>query len=145
MLYLAESPSQALGELLQGYRGRRLSRAHLRRHGHALALVGVRVATGLSERIPDLTDEATLSRLGFRADDLGGREHGLSQAIARSLHASGDAGFRWWSALTGAWRTTVLFPDRCAAPDLAWEDPTVVRLDSPALAAAARVLGIQLP
>lgn len=145
VLYLAESAAHALGELLQAFRSRRISRAHLRRHGHGLAVVAVRVATGLTERIPDLTDDATLARLGVRADDLAGDRLGVSQSVARRLHAAGDAGFRWWSTLTGAWRTTVLFPDRCAATDLAWQEPAAVRLDSPALAAAARVLGIQLP
>lgn len=142
VLYLAESPEHAVGEVLQGFRGRRIGPDHLRRHGHALAVVSVRLSDELATRLPDLTDPATLARLGVRPDALASHERRATQAIARELHAGGAPGFRWWSALTGAWHGVVLFADRLDGADLAVGAPEALTMDHPAVTTAATLLGI---
>ena len=47
VLYLAESQAHAVGEAMQSFRGRTVGDAHLRRHGHVLALVDVSVGVSL--------------------------------------------------------------------------------------------------
>lgn len=111
--YLAESPEHAVGEALSPFRGTSFRPAYLRQSGHRLALVEVRLATTLVRRIADCTDPAVLARLDIRPDELAHHDRTRTQAIARRLHARrGTAGLRWWSALTGAWHTTVVFTDR---------------------------------
>ncbi|HEU4699563.1 MAG TPA: RES family NAD+ phosphorylase [Gemmatimonadales bacterium] len=142
VLYLAETAEHAVGEVLQGFRGRRIGPAHLRRHGHPLALVSVLLGDDLSTRLSDLTDPATLALFGIRPDALASHERRTTQAIARELHARGEPGFRWWSSLTGAWHGVVLFADRLGGADLAIGDPETLAIDHPAVATAAALLGI---
>jgi len=111
--YLAESAEHAVGEMLAPFRGTTFHPSYLRQSGHRLALVEVRLAATLVRRIADCTDPAVLARLGLRPDELAHHDRARTQAIARRLHARrGTAGLRWWSALTGAWHTVVVFTDR---------------------------------
>lgn len=141
--YLAESPEHALGELLQGFRGGVIGPAHLKRHGHPLALAGVRLSPPLAARIADNNDPATLLRLNLRPDELAHHDRRVSQAVARRLHDGGETGFRWWSALTGAWHGVILFTDRVAREEIGFERPVILSLDHPALERAAAVLGLR--
>jgi hypothetical protein len=102
----------------------------------------------LAGAIPDCTDPAVLSAYGLRPDELAHHDRTLTQAIARRLHAAGadsgrPAGFRWWSALTGAWHATVLFSDR-EGEQLEFGTPKVVEPRDPALLRALMVLGIRV-
>jgi RES domain len=142
VLYLAESPEHAVGEVLQAFRGRRIGPDHLRRHGWPLAVVSFAIADGLARRIPDLTDPRTLLRLDLRPDALASHDRRVTQGIARTLHAAGEPGLRWWSALTGAWHAFALFTDRLDPGDLHAGEPELLTLDHPAVATAAAVLGI---
>ncbi len=148
MRYFAESPEHAIGEALSAFRGTEFTPAYLRQGGHRLALVGVTLAAGLAAAIPDCTDPAVLAAFGIRPDELAHHDRTLTQGIARRLHAAGaetgtPAGFRWWSALTGAWHATVLFADR-EAGTLEFGVPRVVEPGDPALLRALMVLGIRI-
>ena len=143
--YLAESPEHAVGEALSPFRGTTFRPAYLRRAGHQLALAEVRLAATLVRRIADCTDPAVLARLGIRPDELAHHDRTRTQAIARQLHARrGSAGLRWWSALTGAWHTTVLFTDRERRGEVTFGKPRVLDPSDAAVVRALSVLGIRL-
>ena len=147
--YLAESPEHALGETLAAFRGTTFRPAYLRQRGHALALVEVTLSPTLVGRIADCTDPAVLAALALRPDDLAHHDRTLTQAIARRLHERGaatgaPAGLRWWSALTGAWHTTVVFTDRERPGEVAFGEPRPVQARDPAVVRAMSVLGIRV-
>jgi hypothetical protein len=144
VLYLGESPDHALGELLQGFRGRAIGTAHLKSRGFPLALVEVGVLKSVAQDLVDCNDPAALERHHLRPDEMASHDRSVTQAIARWLHDSGVPGFRWWSALTGAWHSTVLFIDRVPATKLEVGEPELVTLAHPALARCAAMLGIAL-
>ena len=144
MRYLAESPEHAIGEVLSPFRGTDFRPAYLRQRGLQLALVEVALAPSLVQRIPDCTDPAVLARLGLRPDELAHHDRTLTQAIARRLHEHGAAGLRWWSALTGAWHTTVVFTDRERAGEAAFGMPRELEPTDPAVIRALSVLGIRV-
>lgn len=148
MRYLAESAEHAVGEALSAFRGTEFHPAYLRQGGHRLALVEVTLGAVLAAAIPDCTDPGTLAAFGIRPDELAHHDRTLTQAIARRLHDAGagsgnPAGFRWWSALTGAWHATVVFTDR-EVGELHYGAPRVVEPDDPALLRALLVLGIRM-
>jgi len=146
--YLAESPEHAIGEVLSGYRGTRFRASYLRHSGHALALVEVTLSASLTARIADCTLPETLVSLGIRPDDLAHHDRTRTQAIARRLHTLGEtsgipAGLRWWSALTGAWHTTVVFTDRVRQGELKFGTPRPLRLDDADVLRALNALGVR--
>ena len=110
--YLAETPEHAIGEVLSPFRGTTFRPAYLRQHGQALALVEITLASTLTDRIPDCTDPNVLATLGLCPDELAHHDRKITQSIARQLYTEMHAGMRWWSALTGAWHTNVVFTDR---------------------------------
>jgi RES domain len=142
--YLAESPDHAVGELLQGFRGGPIHAAHLKRHGLPLAIASVRLSPSLAARVADGTDPATLVRLQLRPDELAHHDRRITQAVARRLHDSGETGFRWWSALSGAWHSVILFTDHVNVGEISFDQPAILTLDHPALELATEVLGFQL-
>jgi hypothetical protein len=73
----------------------------------------------------------------------------VTQGIARRLHdmigqTHAYTGLRWWSALTGAWHTTVVFTDRESPGDLRWGVPRPLTRDDPAVVRALSVLGVRV-
>lgn len=144
VLYLAESPAHAVGEVLQSFRGRHLGPAHLLRFGRGLAVVEVTLPAGLPARLADLTDPAVLVRHGIRPDALASRDVLRTQALAGRLHDAGLAGFRWWSSLSGDWHTLVLFLDRVPLDHLGFGTPEALSLSHPAVLESAAALGIRL-
>lgn len=145
--YLAESPEHALGEVLAAYRGTTFRPAYLRSSGLPLAVVEVTLSSSLVARVADLTDPGVLTRFGLRPDALANHDRATTQAIARALHdAPGDprrlAGLRWWSALTGAWHTNVLFTDRIRAGEIGFGEPRPLAADEPIVVRAMIALGI---
>jgi hypothetical protein len=143
--YLAGSEAHAVGEVLQGFRGATLTPAHLRRHGWPLALAAFEIPAPIVAKIADLGDPAVLLELGRRPEELAHHDRTITQGIARQVHAAGQSGLKWWSALTGAWTSTVLFADRVAVDDLAISPPVAITLRSAAVIEAATRLGIGLP
>ncbi|MBA3345048.1 MAG: RES family NAD+ phosphorylase [Gemmatimonadales bacterium] len=146
--YLAESPDHALGEALGPFRGTRFRSAYLRQGGHQFALVEVSLAPSLVARIPDCTDPEVLKALGLQPDELAHHDRSLTQAIARRLHDLGAAtgspsGLRWWSALTGAWHTVVVFTDRARPGEVKFGAPEHLRETDPQVVRALSVLGIR--
>jgi len=147
--YLSEQPEHALGEVLSPFRGTRFHRSYLRQSGCALALAEITLLPSLWARILDCTDPVVLSREKLRPDELAHHDRSLTQAIARRLHAQGDetgspAGLRWWSALTGAWHTTVVFTDREGAGEVILGIPRRVEPGDPELVGALEILGIRV-
>ena len=146
--YLAESPEHAIGESLAAFRGTTFSASYLRQAGHPLAIVEVRLAARLVRRIADCTDPVVLVAHGIRPDALADHDRLGTQAIARRLHEHGGsgreklAGLRWWSALTGAWHTNVLFTDRPKAGDVTFGDARVLRPSDPDVIQTLKRLGI---
>jgi hypothetical protein len=140
-------PEHAIGEMLAPFRGTAFRPAYLRQGGHPLALVEVSLAPTLVERIPDCTDPEVLTALELRPDALAHHDRALTQSIARRLHdmgtaADSPAGLRWWSALTGAWHTVVLFTDRERPSEVSFGVPRPVQESDPILQRALSVLGI---
>lgn len=145
--YFAASPEHAIGEILAAFRGTSFVPAYLRQYDHQLALTAVRLTDALVARIANLSDPATLLAHGLGPDTLAHHDRTQTQAIARALHSGSQghsplAGLRWWSSLTGAWHTTVVFTDRVAPDEIQFERPSLVSLDEAALSGALRVLGI---
>lgn len=108
----------------------------------------VTLAASLVARIPDCTDPKVLSALGLRPDQLAHHDRTLTQAVGRDLHSrasarSGPAGLRWWSALTGAWHTTVVFTDQERRGEVRFGVPRMLRSADPVLGAALTVLGVR--
>lgn len=148
MRYLAESPEHAIGEVLSPFRGTTFLPAYLRQQGHDLALVDVTISPPLVARIADCTNPETLIALGLRPDDLAHHDRTVTQAVAHRLHRTTQqgieyAGLRWWSALTGAWHTNVLFTDREQVSEVTFGAPQLLRKDDPALVRALSLLGIR--
>lgn len=144
VLYLAESAAHAVGEVIQGFRGRPLRAAHLLRFGRPLAVVEIAPPAEVATSLADLTDPAVLARFGIRPDTLASRDVRRTQETARALHAEGFPGFRWWSSLSGDWHTTVLFLDRVPVSRLAVGTPRALGTRDPAVREAALALGIRV-
>jgi hypothetical protein len=147
--YLSESPEHAIGEVLAPFRGTAFRPAYLRQVGYPLALVEVTLARALVDRIPDCTDPEVLAALELRPDELAHHDRTLTQALARRMHELGaatgsPAGLRWWSALTGAWHTLVVFTDRERAGEVRFGVPRPVQESDPVLLGALSVLGIRM-
>lgn len=147
VLYLAESPEHAYAELLRQFPAQLLRRAHLRACGLPLAAVEVTLPADVSAALPDLGDPAELLRFGLRPDLLAlpGTVRAETQAASRALHDAGVPGFRWWSALHGAWHTTVLFVDRVPLERLRFGRPRAARLADPTVRAGAAAARMRLP
>jgi hypothetical protein len=72
----------------------------------------------------------------------------VTQAISRRLHAAGaatgsPAGLRWWSALTGAWHTNVVFTDREGPGDVVFGEPRHLQPSDAIVRRALSALGIR--
>jgi len=147
--YLAESPTHAVAEVIQGLRNQRLDAEDLLRFGYPLALVPITLTMPFAEEdaraIVDLCDPAMLDRYGIRPDVLASWDFTRTQQVARQLFADGCLGFRWWSALSGAWHTTVLFNERLAAASVVFGTPAPLTPATDAVIEAARRLAIDIP
>jgi hypothetical protein len=142
--YLAESPVHAVAEKLQRYRGRTIGSAHLDEWGHPLALVAVTVPEEIRAAVADLTDPATLVRLGIGPDRIASGSRSVTQAIARQVHGAGHTGLRWWSALDGDWHAVVLFGDAVPEGKLEYGVPERLTLEHLTVREAAMRLGVTL-
>ncbi|MEJ7813247.1 MAG: RES family NAD+ phosphorylase [Gemmatimonadaceae bacterium] len=148
--YLAESPEHAIGETLAPFRGTGFRPSYLRLRHHPLALVEVTLAPEVARRVADCTDPATLAALALRPDELAHHDRTVTQAIARRLHddpapgGSRYAGLRWWSAITGAWHTIVLFTDRAPADSVRFGAPRPLTPADPAVRHVLAALGIRV-
>jgi hypothetical protein len=140
VLYLAETPAHAVAEALQHYRGQRLDDADLIVAGHPLALVAVTVPRQTLDGVVDMCDPAVLVQHGIKPDQTASGDRRVTQRIAATIHAVGEVGLRWWSALLGDWHTVVLFRDMVG--DLAFGAPEPLSLQHGAVREAMRALGI---
>jgi hypothetical protein len=145
VLYLGESAEHAVAETLQGFRGRPLVDAALRRFGRPLALVRIDVPDELAMPIVDLDDPAQLLALGLRPSDVVSDDRARTRAIAARVHTGGATGLRWWSKLSGDWHGVVLFLARAPFDRLTLGVPEPLSSSHPAVAGACRQLGIHLP
>lgn len=143
--YLSETPDHAVGEALAPFRGTTFHPSYLRRSGQSLALVTITLSPALLARLADLTDPASLGALSLKPDELGHHDRTRTQAIARQLHESSgeSSGFRWWSALTGAWHAIVLFTDRERRGEVRFGRPRALTHDDPEVIEALQVLGVR--
>lgn len=142
VLYLGETPEHAVGEVLQGFRGRPLRDSALRRFGHPLALVRIEVPDDLAQGIVDLDDPARLLALSLHPSDVASDDRARTREIATRLRDGGATGLRWWSRLTGDWHAVVLFLSRAPMERLSIGRPEVLTRDHAAVVAACRQLGI---
>lgn len=141
VLYLAETPDHAVGEVLQAWRGHPLQAGHLVRAGLPLALVEVRVPDAFLARLADLCDPAYLTAAGVRPDTTASRRREPTQHVARSAWEAGYHGLRWWSSFWGDWHTVVLFTAR-AHPVVRFGSPEPLDVEHPAVATASALLGM---
>ncbi|MDH5588562.1 MAG: RES family NAD+ phosphorylase [Gemmatimonadota bacterium] len=140
-LYLAESPEHAVAEVLQPWRGRRLEAFHLVRAGLPLAVVDLHLPPTTAERLADLCDPTTLTKLGVGPDRTASRHRDRTQPIARAAWDAGHAGVRWWSSFWGDWHTVVLFTARGRGRPR-FGAPDVLTPDHPVVEAAGDLLGM---
>lgn len=141
--YLAESPIHAVGEALAEFRGSSFRASYLIKLHQTLALVEVIVGSKLLERVADCTNPEVLHILHLRPDELAHHDRRITQAIARRLHDEQYAGLRWWSSITGAWHSTVLFTDREERGTVRFGTPEPLTADHPSVVAALPILGIR--
>lgn len=141
MLYAAQTPDHAVGEMLQPWRGRRLEPFHLTRANLPLAIVELEVPPVSGRRLADLCDASYLAGAGVAPDATASRLRTLTQPVARAAWAAGHHGLRWWSSFWGDWHTIVLFTARIAE-DLRPGAPVVLTVDHPAAVRAAVLLGM---
>lgn len=144
MLYVAETPDHAVGELLHPWRGRHLEPAHLTRAGLPLAIVELAVSSGSARKLADLCDASHLAATETRPDATASRLRGITQPIARAAWDAGHHGLRWWSSFWGDWHTVVLFTARVSGT-LRFGEPEALTVDHPAVAEAASLLGMPIP
>lgn len=141
---LAESRDHAVGEILAPFRGTEFHPAYLRQQGHPLALVDVKLTASIAARLVDCTDPSVLTAHDIAPDELAHHDRERTQAIARRLHDRGDtSGIRWWSALTGAWHTVVIFTDRERPGDVPFGSPRELQLGDDDVIRALEMLGIR--
>lgn len=145
VLYLGESPEHAVSETLQGYRGRPFRDGMLRRFGHPLALLEIRIPDEAAIRIVNLDDPKELLRFGLTPSEVASDDRVGTRAIGINVYESGATGLRWWSKLTGDWHGVVLFLARVPMSRLVLGTPDRLIPAHPAVAGACRHLGIALP
>lgn len=141
VLYLAETPDHAVGELLQAWRGCPLQPGHLLRAGLPLALAEVRVPDAFLPHLADLCDPAYLAAAGVRPDTTASRHREPTRHVARAAWEAGYHGLRWWSSFWGDWHTVVLFTAR-AHRIVRFGPPEPLDVDHPAVSTAAALLGM---
>jgi hypothetical protein len=108
-------------------------------------MVNVTLSASIAARIVDCTDPDVLAARGIRPDDLAHHDRSHTQAIARRLHDAADvAGLRWWSALTGAWHTVVIFTDRESPGDVTFGSPRHLAPDDEDVKRALDLIGIRV-
>ena len=139
--YLAETPAHAVAEILQGLRNQPLDINDLIRFGRPLALVRVTLDPA---QLLDLCDPEILSHHNIRPDALAAWDFTRTHAIARQLYGAECVGFRWWSALSGDWHSSVVFHEKLTEDQLIFGDPEPLTLRSPAIVEAAKRLAITL-
>ena len=143
VLYLGDQPAHVVSEALQGYRNTEFRPGMLRKLGHPLALVEVRLAAAAEDSLADLCDPAVLARQGIRPDATAHHDRGTTQPIARALHDAGFGGLRWWSVTTGAWHTYALFNSRIKPAQLTFGTPHPLSSRDDFVSEARRMLGIR--
>ena len=142
VLYLAESPEQAVAEMIQPWRGQRIGSAHLARALLPLALVRVFVeSSGVS--IADLCEPEVLVSTRIAPDRTAYRSRTETQPLARRVWDAGFSGLRWWSSFWGDWHTFTLFMSRAAA-GISFGEPEPLLVTHAAVTGAAESLGIEL-
>ncbi len=129
-------------------RNQSLDGADLTRFGHPLALVRatIRISASRSKQAAflDLCDPSVLSRYRIRPDTLAASDFVHTQAIAKRLFGTGCVAFRWWSALSGDWHTTVVLHTKLQRGELSFDTPEPLTLRTDAVVEAARRLAIRL-
>lgn len=142
VLYVAQSPDHAVAEMIQPWRGKRISAAHLVRASLPLALVCLTVDTdGL--RIADLCDPEVLRQTGVEPDRSASRLRDITQPLARKVWDGGFSGLRWWSSFWGDWHTYILFAARMAER-ISFGEPQPLGIRDSAVSGAAELLGIEV-
>jgi hypothetical protein len=142
--YLAQTPDHAIGEILAPFRGTRFRPTYLRLVGRPLALTQVTISDSLAARVVDCTSPSVLAEHTLRPDEFAHHDRAHTQAIARQLHDDERAsGLRWWSALTGAWHSVVLFTDRESPADVTFGAPQPLDATNEHLVNAMELLGIR--
>lgn len=144
VLYLAETPDQAIGEKIQRYRGHQIDDADLFEAGRRLAVATVHIDERIVAAIPDLCRPQALDQFSLTADQLAVRDRARTQAIAARLDADGHHGLHWWSAFFGEWHAWVLFRRRLPPGSIRIGEITPVTLDFGPLLQAAELLGIDV-
>ena len=141
VLYLADSPEHAVGEVIQPWRGQRIGAPHLYRVGLPLALVRVMLAPGVESELVDLCDPRVLEEGSIAPDQTASRHRETTQSLARQAWDAGASGLRWWSSFWGDWHTTVLFTAR-TGDRIAFSDPLPLTPADSTVLRAADLLGI---
>jgi hypothetical protein len=144
ILYLSDDSAHVVAETLQAFRNLVFLLGMLRRHGHPLAVIDVTIGASLRNRLADLCDPATLSRLGITPDLTAHHDRAVTQPLARRIYEAAEryAGLRWWSTLTGAWHTIALFADRLPPEAITFGTPRLLTPSDADVSAARQLLNL---
>jgi len=143
VLYLADSREHAVGEVIQPWRGQRISAPHLHRAGLPLALVRVTLTLGVESELAELCDPDVGKEENIAPDQTASRHREITQPLARQIWDAGASGLRWWSSFWGDWHTTVLFTARTEGR-INFSDPIPLKPGDSAVLRAADLLGIRI-
>ena len=143
VLYLADSPEHAVGEIIQPWRGQWIAGSHLSRAGLPLALVQVMMAPEVEASLVDLCEPRVLKDEGITPDRSASRYRENTQPLSRHVWDTGASGLRWWSSFWGDWHTTVLFTAR-TGDRIEFGDPIPLSPTNPAVERAADLMGIRI-
>jgi hypothetical protein len=144
VLYLAGSAEHAAAEKLQRFRDSEIDAADLTEFGRPLVLVEVDPGEDPIPAVADLCDPDTLAEYAIGPDRIAAHSTTTTQAVADVIARAGHDGLRWWSVFRGEWHTLVVFLAEAADPRW-FGRPVPLRLDHPAVRAAATALGIRNP
>lgn len=132
-----------MAERIQGFRGRVLTEARLRRmNGRPLALAAFDDAA--LERIVDLDDPSELLARGLRPSVVATHNRLVTRLIAEDIFGEGAHGIGWWSTLESSWANVTLFAERAAGLLELTGEPETLTVGHPSVRAAAEVLGVRL-
>lgn len=142
-MYASRDPRSVVAEFLRARGLRTVDESDLKTDaGHPYAIASLDdEATSL---MLDLDDPQVLVDRSLRPSSVATRERKVTQRIARAVFGEGYDGFQWWSTIEASWLNITLFAERAVPKIRLVGPPEHLRLDHPAVIAAAEVVGVRL-
>lgn len=143
VLYSSLTAQSALAEFIQFYRGRKISKIHLRRPDKLITSMA-HFEYRNSARLVDLDDPDVLVRFHLKPSQVMTHDRSVTRNMAETLYASGAKGLLWPSALEASWINATLFTTRCRGSLSLIGKIAPVTLVMPEMGAAASFLNVTI-